>query len=176
MNTAVRPPRRTLLTSLAAILAFGGRVQAQAILQPWPGSPVAPPLELRTLDGQPFKLADLRGRVVLINFWATWCEPCIEEMPSLQRLRSQLDTARFEVIAVNFQEGEPRIRAFLEKVPIGFPIVRDTDGAVASAWKARIFPTSFVVDSEQRIRYTLIGSLDWSAPEIEHRIRALLPR
>ena len=136
----------------------------------------APPLELRTLDGQPLALADLRGKVVLVNFWATWCEPCVEEMPSLQRLRDRLGAARCEVLAVNYQEGEPRIRAFLQKVPLDLPIVRDTDGGVARAWKVRIFPTTFVVDADQSIRYLLTGGLDWAEPAVERRIRALLPR
>lgn len=94
----------------------------------------------------------------------------------MQRLRDRLGPARFEVLAVNYQEGEPRIRAFLHKVPLAFPIVRDTDGGVARAWKVRIFPTSFVVDTQQSVRYLLVGSLDWTAPDVESRLRALLPR
>jgi len=174
MNAAPRS-RRAVLARLAAMATvFGTRAQAQ--LQGWTGPLDAPPLALRTIDGKMLALADLRGKVVLVNFWATWCEPCIEEMPSLQQLRNRLGTAKFEVLAVNFQEGEPRIRAFLQKVPVNFPIVRDTDGGVARAWKARIFPTTFVVDVEQQIRYTLVGSLDWSSDEIERRLRTLLPR
>lgn len=166
------------LRLILAVAAFACAVgaAAQATLQPWSGAPAAPALELRDLDGRPASLAALRGKVVLVNFWATWCEPCVEEMPSLQRLRDRLGTARFEVLAVNYQEGEPRIRAFLQKVPVDFPIVHDTDGGVARTWKARVFPASFVVDAQQRIRYTAIGALDWSAPDIEQRVRALLSR
>jgi thiol-disulfide isomerase/thioredoxin len=169
--------RRALLAGLGGTaLGIAQRARAQPALQPWSGPPVAPPLELRTVDGRPLALADLRGRVVLVNFWATWCEPCVEEMPSLQRLRDRLGAARCEVLAVNYQEGEPRIRAFLQKVPLDLPIVRDTDGGVARAWRVRIFPTTFVVDADQTIRFLLTGSLDWTEPEVEGRIRALLPR
>ena len=173
----VVPAWRALRAIVAiAALACAARAAAQATLEPWSGPPAAPALELRDLDGRPTSLAALRGKVVLVNFWATWCEPCVEEMPSLQRLRDRLGTARFEVLAVNHQEGEPRIRAFLRTVPVEFPIVRDTDGAVAQAWNARVFPATFVVDAQQTVRYAAVGALDWSAPGIEQRIRALLPR
>ncbi len=174
---ALRAPDRSRRALVAALgIAAFGVARAQTALQPWSGPPAAPELALRTLDGEPLALSDLRGKVVLVNFWATWCEPCVEEMPSMQRLRDRLGTEAFEVLAVDYQEGGPRIRAFLQKVPVRFPIVRDTDGGVARAWTVRIFPTSFVVDAEQRIRYSLAGSLDWTAPEVERRIDALLPR
>ena len=174
---ALNRSRRALLAGFGSVaLGLAQAARAQPALQPWSGPPDAPPFELRTLDGQPLALADLRGKVVLVNFWATWCEPCVEEMPSLQRLRDRLGAARCEVLAVNYQEGEPRIRTLLQKVPLDFPIVRDTDGGVARAWKVRIFPTTFVVDAEQAVRFLLTGSLDWTEPVVERRIRALLPR
>jgi len=77
---------------------------------------------------------------------------------------------------VNDQEGVPRIRGFLRKVPVDFPIVRDTDGAVARAWKARVFPSSYVVDGAGNIRYTLVGSIDWSAPAVEKTLRRLMAK
>lgn len=160
-----------LLLTLAHALAW-----AQAELKPWTGPATAPPIELKTLDGAPFALADLKGKVVVVNFWATWCEPCIEEMPSMQRLREKLRGEPFEILAVNYQEGVPRIRGFLRKVPVDFPIVRDTDGAVARAWKARVFPSSYVVDGAGNIRYTLAGSIDWSAPEVEKTLRELMAK
>ena len=163
-----------LLVVAFVLLAAALAARAQAKLQPWAGAPDAPPIELRSLDGQPLALAQFRGRVVVVNFWATWCEPCIEEMPSLQRLGEDLAGEAFEILAVNYQEGEPRIRAFLNKVPLTFPILRDTDGGVARAWKVRIFPSSFVVDPDGRIRYVLVGSLDWTAPEIRKTLRSLL--
>lgn len=160
-----------LLLSIAHALAW-----AQAELRPWTGAPAAPPIELNTLNGEPLALADLRGKVVVVNFWATWCEPCVEEMPSMQRLRDKLRGEPFEILAVNYQEGAPRIRAFLQKVSVGFPIVRDTDGSVARAWNARVFPSSYVIGADGRIRYALVGSIDWSAPTVEKTLRELMPR
>jgi thiol-disulfide isomerase/thioredoxin len=159
------------------LLATACRVaSAEPELQPWTGANPAPPIELKTLDGRPFQLQELRGKVVLVNFWATWCEPCVEEMPSIQKLRARLANAPFEVVAVNHQEGEARIRGFLKKVPLDFPIVRDTDGDVARAWRARIFPSSYLVDAEGRIRYVLAGATDWAAPATVNKVESLLPQ
>jgi thiol-disulfide isomerase/thioredoxin len=161
----------------AMLFAFAPMAaSAQAALQEWTGPVDAPPIELKTLDGQPLALTDLKGKVVLVNFWATWCEPCLEEMPSMQRLRRRLASERFEILAVNFQEGEPRIRGFLRKVALTFPIVRDTDGAVARAWKVHIFPSSFVVGANGDVRYAVVGSIDWAAPQVQQKLRSLLPR
>lgn len=168
---AARAAAVALLLALAHALAW-----AQGALRPWTASAAAPPIELKTLDGTPLALADLRGKVVVVNFWATWCEPCVEEMPSLQRLYQKLRGAPFEILAVNYQEGVPRIRAFLQKVPVDFPIVRDTDGAVARVWNARVFPSSYVVDGAGNIRYALVGSIDWSAPAVEKTLRALMAK
>lgn len=92
----------------------------------------------------------------------------------MQRLREKLAGEAFEIVAVNFQDGEPRIRSFLKKVPVTFPIVRDTDGGVARAWKVRIFPSSFVIDADGALRYALVGTIDWANPEVEKTLRALL--
>ena len=160
----------TLLACAAPSLAW-----AQPALRPWTGSPAAAPaIELRTVDGRPLALADLAGKVVVVNFWASWCEPCVEEMPAMNRLREKFVGEGFEILAVNFQEGEPRIRNFLLKVPVSFPIVRDTDGAVARAWNVRIFPSSFVVDRNGDTRYALVGPVDWSSRDVEQTLRSLL--
>lgn len=169
--------RRVSTLALALLFACAHALAwAQAELKPWTGPAAAPPIELKTLDGVALTLADLKGKVVVVNFWATWCEPCIEEMPSMQRLREKLRGEPFEILAVNYQEGVPRIRGFLQKVPVDFPIVRDTDGAVARAWKARVFPSSYVVDGAGNIRYTLVGSIDWSAPAVEKTLRRLMAK
>jgi peroxiredoxin len=164
------------VAAVVSLVVVASEASAAPGLQRWTGPDAAPPIELKTIDGQPLSLAQFRGKVVLVNFWATWCEPCTEEMPSMQRLRARLQGQPFEILAVNHQEGEARIRAFLNKVPLEFPIVRDTDGAVTRAWKARIFPSSYVVDAEGKIRYVLAGATDWDAPANVKQIQSLLPR
>lgn len=161
--------------ALAALLLCGPLAVA-AELEPWQGPPQAPSTELATPDGTPLPLVSLRGRVVLVNFWATWCEPCVEEMPSMQRLRERLGTQGFEILAVNFKEGPQRIDGFMRKMRLDFPVVRDDDGAAAKAWNVRIFPSSFVLDAQGNIRYTISGPIDWTSRAVEARIRALLAR
>jgi peroxiredoxin len=167
MNTA----RRRLLS--CALLAPAA-LHAKAVLREWSGPDTPPPLELRTIDGTPYALQSQLGKVVLVNFWATWCEPCIEEMPSMQQLRDRLGGEGLEIIGVNFKEGEPRIRTFLQKTPVTFPLLRDTDGAVARAWQVRIFPSTFVLDRRLRIRYALVGAIDWASDDATGPLRALL--
>ena len=164
--------RRTLLLA-AALPATAGQARAAGVIADWKGPPAAPPIDLYTPAGDPFTLTSLLGKVVLVNFWATWCEPCVTEMPSLQRVRDQL-APRFEVLGVNYQEGPARIKAFIDKSGITFPVVRDTDGAVAKAWGARIFPASYLVDRAGRVKHVLIGGADWTGPELVSTIRALL--
>lgn len=164
--------RRALLGALM-LGALAPRARASAVLTEWKGSPVPPAIELFTPDGGRLSLASLKGKAVLVNFWATWCEPCVTEMPSLQRLRDQL-APRFEVLGVNYQEGPARIKAFIGKTGITFPIVRDTDGAVAKAWGARIFPASYMVDRAGSVKHVLIGAADWTSPVLVSTIRGLL--
>jgi len=164
--------RRWLLATVA-VAAIVSPLSAGE-LKRWTGEPRAPAIDLLRTDGTPLSLAELRGKVVLVNFWATWCAPCVTEMPALQQLRDALGPQGLEVLAVNFQEGPARIDAFVQKLGLSLPVVRDTDGSVAKAWNARIFPASYVVDRSGRIRYGLIGGADWTSPELLSAIRELL--
>ncbi len=163
--------------SFLFLLAVLGNTAARAggELKPWTGG-TTPPLSLRDLAGQPVSLTDFKGKVVLVNFWATWCAPCIEEMPSLQRMQDRLALAGFEVLAVNYQESQARINGFLKKRPLSLTILLDHDGSVRTAWGVRVFPTSFVLDTSQRIRYTAVGEVDWESPSMVTQIRGLLPK
>ena len=162
---------KLLVAGTLAALAF--RLDA-AELKRWKGKPAAPPVDLLTPEGAPFSLKQLRGKVVLVNFWATWCEPCITEMPALQRLRNELASSGFEVLAVNYQEGPARINSFIEKMKLTLPVVRDTDGSVARSWGARVFPASYLVDRDGNIRHSIGGGADWTSPRLVSTIRTLL--
>ena len=164
--------RRKLFVA-AILAAFVSRLDAIE-LKRWKDKPAAPPVELLTPDGAPFSLKQLRGKVVLVNFWATWCEPCITEMPSLQRLRNELAANGFEVLAVNYQEGPARINGFIQKMNLTLPVVRDTDGSVARSWGARVFPASYLVDRDGNIRHSISGAADWTSPKMLSTIRSLL--
>jgi len=167
--------RRALLAAALALpLAGLTRAAEPGELQPWTGKTDAPRIDLLHPDGTRFDWDALRGKVVLVNFWATWCQPCVAEMPALQRLREQLGPEGFEVLGVNIREGPARIEPFVRKIGIRFPIVRDTDGAVTKAWGVGVYPTSFIVDRTGLIRYVLVGESEWTTPAVLSRIRPLL--
>ena len=134
----------------------------------------APPLDLADAAGARHRLADYRGKVVLVNFWATWCEPCREEMPSIERLRNSLKGEPFEVLAVNLAEPLSRIEKFVAQLPLGFPLLRDRDGAAGKAWRAKLLPASFLIGRDGRIRYVAYGELDWSSDAVRARVAELL--
>jgi thiol-disulfide isomerase/thioredoxin len=135
----------------------------------------APALELADLEGRAHRLADYRGKVVLVNFWATWCAPCREEMPSIERLREALAGRPFVVLAVNVGEGGRVAGDYMKTMPHGFTVLLDRDGSTAKAWGARILPATFVLgpDGAERMRH--FGALDWAGAEAQKRIQALLP-
>jgi peroxiredoxin len=157
----------------ALLFLFCG-VAAAADLKLWTGGP-PPPLALKDLDGRQHRLADYRGKVVLINFWATWCGPCRAEMPSIQELKDKLAGRPFVVLAVNLDEPESRIRKFLTQMKLDFPILLDPDRNVAKGWNARILPATFIVGPDGRVRYSLVGEMDWANEHIVARISELLP-
>ncbi len=159
---------------LAMLLCCATLVAAQE-LRPWSGG-APPPLALQDVDGRLHRLEDYRGKVVLINFWATWCEPCREEMPSMNRLRASLAGQPFEVLAVNLGESEARIRRFVEQVPLEFTVLLDRDSSTAKAWRARVLPMSFLVGADGRIRYSVVGEIDWTQGRVRSAIQEMLPR
>jgi thiol-disulfide isomerase/thioredoxin len=120
-------------------------------------------------------LADYQGQVVLVNFWATWCEPCLEEMPSLQRLAARLAGQPFALLAVNYGESPAKVQAFLERLPAPLPVLLDRDLQAARAWRVRILPASFLVGRDGRVRASVIGELDWASPEAIRAVQGLLP-
>ena len=166
------PKLALILPNLLVLLAFA--LPAHALeLKPWTGG-ATPPLELSDLDGKTHRLADYRGRAVLVNFWATWCEPCREEMPSFERLRAALESQRVTVLAVNLAEPEARIRRFLDTMPLGYPVLLDRDGTTARAWQARVLPATYILAPDGTIRYRHLGELDWSSAEVRELILKLL--
>ena len=145
-----------------------------ALLRAYPGERTAPALQLARLRGGTLDLADLRGRVVLVNFWATWCPPCVEEIPSLQRLYRRLQPQGLEILAVDVGESVETMEAFLKDKPVGFPVLMDTDGAALRRWGVYAFPTTLVLDREHRIRYAVFGAFDWDSQEVVDALSPLL--
>jgi len=125
---------------------------------PLPNHP-APDLALPQLDGTPRTLRDLRGQVVLINVWATWCPPCRAEMPAIQQAYTAYRDRGFIVLAVNQREDATAIRPFLEQHGLTFPILMDSDGQASATYQASALPSSFFVDRRGVIRTVYHGPM-----------------
>ena len=142
--------------------------------EPQKGS-VAPDFSLKNLsDGKEVRLSSLRGKAVLVNFWATWCEPCRQEMPSIQRLSEKLAGKPFVVLAVNVDEPEARVRNFLNDTRFDLPVLLDANKLVTRQWGARLLPVTFIVGPDGRLRYRLLGESDWSSQSTVALISALM--
>lgn len=162
-----------LLAALALFLTAATAHAAGGELKPLDPTP-APALALPGLGGKPVDLAAFRGKVVLVNFWATYCKPCRDEMPSLDRLRARLAPRGFEVVGVDIAEDAATVNQFLAKVPVAFPLALDGDGGTMGKWKAIALPTSFLVDRQGRLRARLTGGADWEQADLAAKIETLL--
>ena len=135
----------------------------------------APPLRLPALGGQEVDLQSFSGRVVLLNFWASWCGPCVEEMPSLEKLYRTLAPRGLVVLGVSADEDEGELRSFLKRVPVSFPVLRDPGGRLArSRYRATGYPATFVIDGAGVIREVFLGPVEWDTPGAVDHFRGLL--
>lgn len=155
------------------LLSIPGHAAGQAALEPVP-TQNAPTLSLPALGKSAVALSDYKGKVVLVNFWATYCKPCREEMPSLERLRQRYASKGFEILGVDVADERSAVQQFLVKTPVSFPILLDADGASMGQWQALGLPASFLVDRQGRLRARLIGGADWESSALTLAIEKLL--
>lgn len=135
-----------------------------------------PSLSLNDLEGKPRSLKEFRGRVLIVNFWATWCEPCVEEMPALQRLADQYGADGLDVVGVNLGEGASRIEGFMNKTGTRFPVMLDRDGDAKRAWKVNGVPATFLIGRDGKVKRIAVGQLDFSNSPVLQPITQLLKR
>lgn len=143
-------------------------------IQAWPRKQPVPSGSMTDLQGTEWRLPTLRGRAVLLNFWASWCEPCKEEMPSLQALADR-HADRLVVLTVNLKEAPETIARFVRSSGLRLPIVRDADGSMARAWGVRIYPSTVLIDAKGKVRSVVRGGLDWAGEEGVELVMPLLP-
>lgn len=162
--------RQLLLFPLFALLVAGA--QAADFLKVDGVSP--PPLVLKDAAGKSHSLDAYKGKVVLVNFWATWCPPCREEMPSMQRLKEKMAGRPFVMLGVNSGEPAEDLAEFLKLVKVDFDILLDSDSAATKRWKVFGLPSSFLIDRQGRVRYTLTGTTEWDQGEAVALIEEML--
>jgi hypothetical protein len=170
--------RRVLAAGAAACAwpaAYSLRAETGFDVQPWPANKAAPKQLSTDEPSSNWTLADLRGRVVLINFWASWCEPCREEMPSLQRLATSR-AADLQVLTVNFKDPLVSAQRFIKQSGLQLPVLRDEDGALARQWGVRVFPSTVLVDADGVVQSTVRGAIDWTGPVAQRLLQPLLKR
>lgn len=143
-------------------------------LTPWEGHAPAPNIELPDLQGRRVNLQqDYAGKAVLLTFWATWCPHCVEEIPSMNRALKQLDPQRFAMVSVSYKDTPAIMRNFLRKTPMDFPVLMDLDGQVSEQWKIYSFPSSFLIDRQGRVRYSINSGALWDSPDMLEKLREI---
>jgi thiol-disulfide isomerase/thioredoxin len=149
------------LLLLAAVMLSSPSSAAEMLLRRWPDKAPAPPLSLDGLDGRAVTLASLRGKVVILNFWASWCAPCIDELPVMNDL-AEGEAARGNVVVlgVNYKESATAIQRFTGEHPFRFPILMDKTGDAFQKWTGGVLPATILIDRSGRPRWQVIGELD----------------
>jgi cytochrome c biogenesis protein CcmG, thiol:disulfide interchange protein DsbE len=136
---------------------------------------MAPDFQLKDLSGRPVSLEDFRGQIVLVNFWASWCQPCLDEMPSLQALYAKFKDRKFVVLAVNLNETAPDLEAFLKKNGVTFPVLCEGQ-AIAQRYGTEKVPESYLIDNRGVVLQKIIGAQDWLQDSALKYFDELLPK
>jgi peroxiredoxin len=164
---------RPLAAALSAlVLATGLAAPAHAAAPA--ANAVAPDFTLRGADGRNVRLDELRGQVVLVNFWATWCGPCREEMPRLDALYGRYRKSGFVLLGVNIDDDPATALATARKLGVSFPVLLDTDKQVSRRYDLGTMPSTVLVDRDGRVRYVHRGYRDGVEAEYDAQVRALL--
>ncbi|MCU7854226.1 MAG: TlpA family protein disulfide reductase, partial [Candidatus Thiodiazotropha sp. (ex Lucinoma borealis)] len=153
-----------LISITAYAVAIGVRL--------YPNPKPANDFSLPDLTGKIHQITDYRGKAYILNFWATWCAPCIKEMPALERAAEILQEQEILVLTVNSGETRQEIEKFINKTPINLPILLDGNSKVMDKWKVLALPTSYIVDVEGMVVARVVGGQEWDDPSVLTQIRA----
>lgn len=169
----------TLKCVLATLLMYAASATAFALdrlpkgILPLDGRD-APPLQLDNMDGETWNLEAARGRWVFVHFWATWCGPCREEMPTIQAIYPLFDSDELEIVLINTAESEDTVFAFLAAVAPDITPLMDDDGLVTERWQPRGLPSTYFVDPQGKLRYLALGGRPWDSPEYLDFLRRMI--
>lgn len=161
-------------TLLALLLITTGIAQA-ASLKPYSGKINNPQVQLQDLSGNVHTLEQYKGQVVLVQFWATYCPPCVKEMPSMNKLQDKLAKAgvAFKILAIDMAESKAEVEAFVKRIKPEFTILMDESGSSIQAWNVFAAPSNFLINKQGEIAYTLFGGVEWDSAEIIETITQL---
>ena len=165
-----RTPTRAWLSAAAALCLLLAAPSVHAVS----GGSRAPEIGLKDLNGKPVSLSALRGKVVLVDFWASWCAPCKKELPELNKLHAKYAKQGLVVVGVNIDDNLKAAKRFMRKVPLDFPVVHDAKKAVAKRYEPPTMPSSYLVDKKGVIRHVQVGFKAKDAAVLEREIKKLL--
>ncbi len=176
MTFSSRTGWRCVVACIFLLCAGAWGEQSRQTLVPVPSRPAAPKFSLQDVDGEQHRLSDYGGKVVAINFWATWCPPCLREMPSMQRLWDQLKEKDFVILAIDVGEDDETVFRFTVALdtPLEFPLLLDHEGKIVAQWPVLGLPTTFIVDKRGRVAYRAVGGREWDHPEFSSVVNALI--
>jgi thiol-disulfide isomerase/thioredoxin len=157
--------------AIIGVVVFTMMPASAAELKPYSG--VTPELKLNTLQGTPVDLEQYKGKLVMVQFWATYCTPCRIEMPSMNRLLTKMGDD-FLILAVDMGEDAAEVQQFVDEVKPEFTILMDEDGSALAQWKVFAAPATFIVDPAGQIKYTLFGATEWDSEEMVAQLQGLL--
>jgi thiol-disulfide isomerase/thioredoxin len=161
-----------IVGALGLNAAIADRGDAGATFAAW--AHPTPALSLKDSRGVAHTLNEFRGRVVLVHFWATWCEPCREELPAISAITRRYAAQGLSLVAVDVGESRAGIARFIDEVPIEGLVLEDRDSEVFKRWRAQVLPASYLVDRDGRVRVWHLGELDWRDPKTLHAVETLL--
>ncbi len=171
---SISPALRLFFAMMFAVVLYSAPViAAPQLLQEVSGRPMAPDFSLPDLDGKKTSLSDFKGKIVIVNFWATWCPPCREEIPSMQRAWNILKDKDVMMLAVHIGGNEDKIWTFLNDFNVDFPVLIDARSKVSRKWRTRGLPTTYIVDPQGRKTLRAIGGREWDDPALIRHILSL---
>ena len=158
---------------LAGASATGLGHAASYELERWPTQQAVPDIQGTDLQGHSWRLSQLKGRAVLLNFWASWCEPCRMEMPTLQQLADIYGPDKLVVLTVNFKESPRQIARYVQSTGMALAVLPDPQGEIAARFGVRVFPTTVLIDTRGQVRQRVRGEMDWTGQEAAKLVEAL---
>ena len=152
---------------------FLSSAHAQFVRSPWPAKSAIPSFSWTDLNGVTWSSKNQLGKVVIINFWATWCAPCLVELPTLQTLGEISDPDQVSVISVNVRQLSSQVQRFVSTTGFNLPVVLDPKGELSKSFQVRIYPTTILIDPQGVARWRIEGDVDWTSPQVNSWIQTL---